>query len=309
MNGLFTTKGNGMKKKLELGVRALAAGSTVLALVSCAPQNKNADDSKEEDLSALLESTTIRTTVIDFGDEIKMEFVQLQAGSFQMGSANGLPAEKPVHTVELTQSFWMAKTEVTQAQYKKLMDETPSELDEKSFHPADGVNWKDAVAYCEKLTRLARAADSLPEGYVYALPTEAQWEYACRAGTDGDYAGDVEAMAWHKGNSEQQTHPVAQKEANAWGLHDMHGNVWEWCQDVFDREFYTKEAATASDPVNVERGPYRTLRGGAWLFNTSQCRSSFRFGDSPGSGFSYIGFRVCLVEGPEEKPASTVTQE
>jgi formylglycine-generating enzyme required for sulfatase activity len=133
----------------------------------------------------------------------------------------------------------------------------------------------------------------LPEGYEYTLPTEAQWEYACRAGTTGLYAGsgNLDAMGWFTGNSGNQTHPVAQKQANAWGLYDMHGNVWEWCRDWYSHY----PGGSVRDPTGPSSGSVRVDRGGGWSSVPRRCRSAFRLGNVPGVRYLNLGFRLALA--------------
>ena len=171
-----------------------------------------------------------------------------------------------------TPSFCLAKYPVTQAQYEEIMGKNPSYF--KGHRPVECVSWHDAVAFCKKLSER--------EGRTYRLPTEAEWEFACRAGTKTEYyTGDTEEdlarAGWYVGNSDNQTHPVGQKEPNAFGLYDMHGNVWEWCADWYD-----------------EPKGRRVLRGGAWDLVSVYCRSAYRFGFGPVSRYVYLGFRVLL---------------
>ncbi len=140
--------------------------------------------------------------------------------------------ERPVTWVTLTQPFWLGRTVVTQSQYAAVMGAKPGSVTAAGL-PADQVSWDDAMAFCQKLTAGEKAAGRLPSDYIYTLPTEAQWEYACRAGTTGDHAGDLEAMAWYRDNSGGTLHPVATKAPNAWGLFDMQGNSGEWCRDWY----------------------------------------------------------------------------
>ena len=151
------------------------------------------------------------------------------------------------------------------------------------------------MEFCRKLTTLVRSAGSLPEGYVYTLPTEAQWEYACRAGTTGDYAGDLQAMAWFTENAGGTTHVVATKQANAWGLYDMHGNVWEWCADWYADKL---PGGSVSDSKGPASGSFRVFRGGSWGGVAAGCRSANRLGDSPGLRNGYLGFRLALSSVP-----------
>jgi formylglycine-generating enzyme required for sulfatase activity len=206
-----------------------------------------------------------------------------------MGSANGDLNEKPAHRVTLSKPFWMGKTEVTQAEYEAIAGTDPSNFKGARL-PVESVSWSDAAAFCTKLTARERAAGRLPAGYGYRLPTEAEWEYACRAGSAGDTAGDLDAMAWYDRNSGSTTHEVGAKQANAWGLYDMHGNVWEWCQDYYGKY----SAGDATDPV-CAAGSTRVRRGGGWLNGVAGCRSAYRYYDDPVYSNSNLGFRVVLA--------------
>jgi len=218
--------------------------------------------------------------------DLGMEMVSVEPGSFQMGSDSGDSDEKPVHTVRISRPFWMAKYEVTQSQYQAVTGTNPSyDIFKGSDLPVDSVSWNDAVAFCRKLTERERQAGRLPQGYVYRLPTEAEWEYAARGGGKSrgfEYAGSgsLDEVAWHSGNSGFKTHPVGQKKPNELGLYDMSGNVWEWCHDLYDAGYYAK--SPASDPTGASSGGLRVLRGGS-QFNRSPryCRSSNRLWISP----------------------------
>ena len=222
------------------------------------------------------------------------EMVRIPPGSFVMGSARGGDDERPVTRVTLTTAFSLGKTQVTQRSWVAVMGSNPSAFEGESL-PVENVSWDDAMEFCRKLTTFVRSAGSLPSGYVYTLPTEAQWEYACRAGTTGDYAGDLKAMAWFAENAGSTTHAVATKQANAWGLHDMHGNVWEWCADWYADKL---PGGSVSDSKGPASGSGRVRRGGGWGFGAAVCRSAFRSGVSPGVRFDYLGFRLALSSVP-----------
>ncbi len=223
-------------------------------------------------------------------NSIGMELKLIPAGKFMMGEAGGGSDEIP-HEVILTKPYYIGVHEVTNAQWKRLMGSVPSEWKEAD-RPVEQVNWEDAVEFCEKLSAMPeeRAA-----GRVYRLPTEAEWEYACRAGATTKYCfGDDESRlgeyGWFDKNSGRQTHPVGQKKANAWGLFDMHGNVWEWCSDWYAE--YQK--GVASDPQGPSGGSNRVFRGGGWLGTARHCRSANCDGHVPSLRISILGFRLAL---------------
>ncbi len=205
-------------------------------------------------------------------------FAQIPSGSFMMGDReDGLP-----HKVIITKWFEMGKYEVTQAQWEALMGRNPSDFKGANL-PVENVSWDDAQAFISAL-------NARNDGYVYRLPTEAEWEYACRAGTTGDYGGtgNLHEMGWYDGNSNRQTHPVGQKKPNAWGIYDMHGNVWEWVQDWY--KGYSGEVET--DPQGASTGSSRVYRGGGWLCPAARCRSALRLDFSPGGRGGHLGFRL-----------------
>ncbi len=190
----------------------------------------------------------------------------------------------------------MGKHEVTQGEFRAVLGRNPSHFPERDDAPVEKVSFFDALAYCAQLTERERRAGRLPEAYEYRLPTEAEWEYACRAGTTNQFHfGDDEtegaAHAWSSENSEGRTHPVRQKRANAWGLHDMHGNVWEWCQDWFAE--YPR--ADLTDPLGPPQGTTKVFRGGSWNHELRFARASSRFTMAPASGIYFVGFRVVLA--------------
>ena len=227
--------------------------------------------------------------------DLALELIWVAPGTFTMGSASGEPernkAEGPQTWVTSTLGFWLGKTEVTQAQYEAVTGKKPSTFTAAGpLAPVERVSWIDALAFCRKLNERERAAGRLPDGYEYTLPTEAQWEYAHRAGTAAAYPGDPEGTSWYDRNSHATTHPVATKRPNAWGFHDMSGNVLEWCLDWYGN--YPGGAVT--DPYGPERGYYRMARGGSWRTDARLGRSAARSGGSEGRLDYTIGFRLAL---------------
>ena len=221
----------------------------------------------------------------DLGGGVKLQLCGIPAGTFTMGGTGSVETK---HQVKLTKPFWLGRTEVTQAQWEAVTGKNPSNFKGKNL-PVETVSWIDAAEFCQKLN----AKRLLPAGWRWALPTEAQWEYACRAGTPGDYAGTLAEMAWYDSNSGSKTHVVGTKQANAWGLHDLHGNVWEWCADWYGD--YPKGAAT--DPTGPTLGLNRVFRGGGWLDGAAGCRSARRDRFTPDYRYPVIGFRVAAVPG------------
>lgn len=200
-------------------------------------------------------------------------------------------AEGPRTQVTFSNDFWLGETEVTQAQYEAILGSNPSRFKEVGpTAPVEEVSWDDAMKFCKLLTERESAAKRLPKGYVYTLPTEAQWEYACRAGTTDSYAGSPSAMGWSNGNSGKTTHPVAQLQANKWGFYDMSGNVLEWCYDWYG----PYPGGSAKNPSGPKYGHFRTARGGSWRMDVKVGRSAARAGGSQGRRDYTIGFRIAL---------------
>jgi len=219
-------------------------------------------------------------------------------GKFTMGDAGGDSDEKP-HLVTLTRPFYVGVHEVTNAQWKKVMGSVPSNWKDDD-HPVEQVTWKEVTEFCGKLSALPAERKA---GRVYRLPTEAEWEYACRAGTTTKYSfGNDENLlgeyGWFNGNSGNATHLVGQKKPNAWGLYDMHGNVWEWCSDWHGD--YGTNAVT--DPQGSSSGSDRVFRGGFWRNTAGDCRSADRYWDYPSFRDSSLGFRLALSPSGAESP-------
>lgn len=187
-----------------------------------------------------------------------LEFVLIRPGTFMMGCSPGDPEcyseEKPSHQVEITLPFELGKYQITQSQYEAVMGSNPSYFQGPN-HPVEGVSWEDVQKFCEKL-------NARNDGYHYRLPTEAEWEYAARAGDRSCRYGPLNEVAWYHDNSEGTTHPVGLKKANAFGLYDTLGNVWEWVQDRYAADYYSH--SPGRDPQGAATGEYSVARGGSW---------------------------------------------
>lgn len=241
-----------------------------------------------------------------------MELVLIPAGRFTMGS-NEYEREKPRHEVTISKPFYLGKYQVTQEQWQAVMRGNPSYF-KGARNPVDAVSWDDCMEFCKKL--------SAKGGLALRLPTEAEWEYACRAGTSGPYAGtgELDEMGWFADNSGDnrldsqhiwntdsthyaerlvanrcRTHPVGQKHPNGWGLYDMHGNVYEWCADWYGA--YSSNSET--DPTGVASGDGHVLRGGAWFNLSHNCRTTGRNDRPPSVRYNDYGFRLVLESNTE----------
>ena len=220
-----------------------------------------------------------------------IEFVLIPAGEFEIGSSSKeedrFPYECPVHKVAIENSFYLGRSSVTQKQWKKIMGKNPSYF-KGDDHPVEAVSWKEAHKFVKKLNE--------KEGIdKYRLPSEAEWEYACRAGAQTKYyfgndESELSEYAWYAENSGGQTHPVGRKKQNPWGLNDMHGNVWEWVQDNW-HENYNGSPPDGS-AWEDENGSYRVSRGGSWYCDAGLCRSASRFKRNPDSHIGNLGFRL-----------------
>ena len=242
-----------------------------------------------------LSASSAGTGQNEIANTIGVRMVRIGPGSWMRGATTGPGDERPAHRVKLTKGFYMGVTEVTQEQWESLMPDNPSRF-KGAARPVENVVVADCVEFCKLLTQKERAEGKLPEGAEYRLPTEAEWEYACRAGSEakygfGDSDTDLADYAWFSKNS-VRTQPVGKKKANGWGLFDMHGNVWEWCSDW--KGSYT--ADEAEDPTGAPSGPsygHRVFRGGSWGSTAAHCRSAARNGcGTSNSRLSGLGFRL-----------------
>ncbi len=224
-------------------------------------------------------------------DETGMKLVYVPQGCFMMGSSaddkDHHDDEGPVHEV-CVDGFYMGKYEITQGEWQEIMDSNPSNFKKGGNYPVEQVSWNDAQDFIKKLNSKT--------GKKYRLPTEAEWEYACRANGSGKYCGgdDVDIMAWYDKNSGKIVHPIGGKNANAFGLHDMSGNVWEWCSDWYDSDYYA--SSPQSNPVGPDRGSslLRVIRGGGWDDTLDHVRAANRIRFPSDTYSDYSGFRIVL---------------
>jgi formylglycine-generating enzyme required for sulfatase activity len=302
------------------------------------PDVRPPDSSSKPDIGKLVnppgekaETAALRDEVVagetrEIVNSIDMKLVLIRRGRFFMGAApheEGQIEGEEQHEVEITRPFYIGVYPITQEEYARVMGTNPSwftatgggasavrGMDTRRF-PVEMVSWEDAEEFCRQLSEMP---DEKKHGRVYRLPTEAQWEYACRGGASesfpfhfGDalssdranFDGNYPYGGAPKGKALQRTTMVGSYIANAWGLCDMHGNVWEWCEDWYDLNFY--RTGTNKDPVNAYNGSLAVLRGGSWSVDARHCRTAYRYRDRPGARAHDIGFRVVLLLSPDKK--------
>ena len=284
-----------LEKALHWLKKAAKAGHTVAAeVLKDIGMTVNASGGKSRSGGGGRCLSTGDTKTITLPGGAEMEMIYCAPGSFMMGSPEdeeGRYDDETQHKVTLTRGFWLGKYPVTQSQWKSVMGGNPSDF-KGDANPVDSVTWDDCKEFIKKINSRFN--------FTARFPTEAEWEYACRAGTEGAYSGtgDLDDMGWYDGNSDGRTHPVGEKEPNAWGFHDMHGNVYEWCGDWYG----SYPHGVVTDPEGPSSGGNRVLRGGCWIDFAGLCRSAFRVSRDPGDG-SYdvgFGFRLCCSAGPHE---------
>lgn len=239
-------------------------------------------------------------TAVDLGDGVRIEMVLVPAGGFEMGGGYGETDERPRRWVTISKPYLVGKYEVTQRQWKAVMGSNPSKFMGNDNLPVEQVTWDECNEFIRRL--------NAKTGMAFRLPTEEEWEYACRAGTLGTWAGSMDSIGWYYENAGRsplsdsnwdssaarsngnQTHPVGQKQPNGWGLYDMHGNVMEWCADLYDAGYPSRGSRRV--PMDPAKGSFRTYRGGGWISRAANCRSADRSGYAPTTRYSFLGLRL-----------------
>jgi uncharacterized protein (TIGR02996 family) len=281
---------------------------TVLEATCCQPDQHPERVAQQARLVELLAAGVrpcLPRRTVALAESVEMTFAWIPPGSFLMGSPHqedGRTDDEAQHRVTLTEGFYLGIHPVTQAQWQAVMGNNPSRFQGEDL-PVEKVSWNDCQRFCKRLRRT--------DGKRYRLPTEAEWEYACRAGTTtpfhfgemigmdlANYQGNYPYGKSKKGVVRKQTTPVGGFPPSGWGLFDMHGNVWEWCADWFEAEYYKR--SPRQNPQGPEHGEYRVLRGGSWLNGGRICRAACRVSDAPGVRLNF-GFRVVLVVGAKTK--------
>ncbi len=265
--------------QVEQELRAAGADDALLAAIRAkrkAQETEAARQREQEAQKAKAQEKPAGATKVNPKDGLI--YVWIPPGTFTMGCSPGDGEcgdnEKPAHQVTLSKGFWLGRTEVTQAAYQRVKGANPSYFKGDRL-PVEQVNWDEASSYCSAVGM--------------RLPTEAEWEYAARAGSTASRYGDVDAIAWHDSNSGGKTHEVAQKQANPWGLYDMLGNVWEWTADWYDANYY--QHSESRDSTGPSSGATRSLRGGSWYDYPGLSRVSLRLRLQPGLRNVYLGVR------------------
>ena len=284
-------------KGFKQNVKSIFSGGVIdLGMVNPTATDKSITPDMRSSKAPMLNEPAAAIATIR--NRIDMQLVPISSGKFWMGSTNDDKdryKDEVRHEVTITKPFYMSITEVTQAQYQAVMKNNPSVMKQPE-HPVESVSWNDAVRFCETLSALP---EEKAAGRIYRLPTEAEWEYACRAGQDtrfgfGDDSVRLSEFAWFKGNADgSKSSPVKQKQPNAWGLYDIHGNVYEWCTDFYVEKIPSKAAIDPSGPAN---GSERVMRGGSFREDAKYLRSAARISYSAVTSKAFIGFRVVMEQ-------------
>ena len=294
---------NILRKKFVLAVLLVSLGCILAA------------DSREDKYSQngvkLIKNSRNLSYKLNLAPGVVINLIWIKPGSFLMGSPeNELGrwagwGEIP-RKVVISRPFYIAAFETTQAQFEAVMDFNPSKFKGRD-NPVEMILWKDAMDFCSRLNKMTQG--QRPKGYKFSLPTEAQWEYACRAGTgtalnngtdltNEEQCKNLDKLGWYRANSDGHTHEVGEKCPNAWGLYDMHGNVWEYCLDVWEKNPSGKDVVDPQGPENLQVDPDHVKKGGGFYLAAKRCRSASR---SPQKNpTNYIGMRIAMVYDPDE---------
>ncbi|MCD8534442.1 MAG: formylglycine-generating enzyme family protein [Verrucomicrobia bacterium] len=279
-------------------VQPVSAGMDEVALQTCekkcsqnCAQSDGEQNKQSGGQSAVIQPENNSNWVIP---NLNLKLIWIAPGSFQMGSPAGeagKQSDETQHEVRLTRGFWLGETEVTQRQWHAVMGTKPSQFKGYGDLPVESVSWEECLRFCQKLTQSERMAGRLSASMEYTLPTEAQWEFACRerGNATGPFHHGASLLSTQANISGNGTKNVRTFPPNALGLYDLHGNVWEWCQDIHGA--YPSDSVT--DPVGSQ-GSFRVFRGGSWASFAQNCRSARRNGHSPSDIYNYLGFRLAL---------------
>jgi formylglycine-generating enzyme required for sulfatase activity len=237
--------------------------------------------------------------------DINMKMVWISPGKFIMGSPTSEPGHQPheedLHEVVISKGYWIGQFEVTQAQFEHVLDTNPSKFKDPNI-PVHKVNWHEAMYFCETLTEHERFINRLPDTWKFTLPTESQWEYACRADTKtifhfGNESHRLEQYGWFASNSADGPKPVGMKKPNNWGIYDLHGNMGEWCFDWYGKTYPPHGSV---DPITEKGSSFKVFRGGTYTDIPNRSRSAYRNRITPDTRNPWIGFRVVLVHNNEQ---------
>lgn len=291
-----------MLKMIEKVLSLLLLITVFLPLSYAAPEQ-----SSNTNMSAEHKRTSLPRYIVEFTPGVKLELVWIKGGTFVMGSPTNELGRwdswgEDQRKVVITRPYYMAIFETTQEQYEALMNFNPSRQKGGKL-PVNNVSWQDAMGFCEELNKLTHK--TRPENYKFSLPTEAQWEYACRAGTENalnsnenlkndEKCSNLDNVGWYKENSGNRLHPVGQKQPNRWGLYDMHGNAWEYCLDYWTE---TPDLTNVIDPQGPPSSNARVKKGGGFYLAAKRCRSASRSAQAAPKW--YMSFRVALVYSPD----------
>jgi len=298
--------------------RFLALAAVAGLLTACEKSGSNAPTANKG-AGTSVEANRAASQPVPITTKSGVEMVYLPGGEFVMGNDHGNPDEAPAHKVRLS-PFLMDKFEVTHEQFAKAQLPNPSHWQDSPQKPVERVRWRDAKRYCDERSLLEGLKPCYNEKTLdwdcdysangYRLPTEAEWEYACHAGTEGPYdfdrADKLRQYAWMAENSDQKTHPAGQKKPNGFGIYDLYGNVSEWCEDVYSPTYYKESPAVdPPGPPNPGKDVKRVIRGGSWRSSPGECQATARLGERTGDtdacfSTDFCGFRCVRRVTPEE---------